>query len=146
MWLKPGITRILKWIGASLCVLLAILWCISTARWMGWDGGKWDIYIGSGRGAIVYMGHITHPGRGLYFEANPGARPIIWRFDLKRFPQDQEYLLAVPLWMLLLPLLALTVSAWWIDRSRVRPNQCRRCGYDLTGNVSGRCPECGELR
>jgi 7-keto-8-aminopelargonate synthetase-like enzyme len=20
---------------------------------------------------------------------------------------------------------------------------CRRCGYDLTGNVSGRCPECG---
>jgi hypothetical protein len=21
---------------------------------------------------------------------------------------------------------------------------CRSCGYDLTGNVSGRCPECGE--
>ncbi|UCG17088.1 MAG: hypothetical protein JSV19_03465 [Phycisphaerales bacterium] len=21
---------------------------------------------------------------------------------------------------------------------------CRRCGYDLTGNVSGVCPECGE--
>ena len=20
---------------------------------------------------------------------------------------------------------------------------CARCGYDLTGNVSGRCPECG---
>jgi len=24
-----------------------------------------------------------------------------------------------------------------------RPGHCRRCGYDLTGNVSGRCPECG---
>ena len=23
------------------------------------------------------------------------------------------------------------------------PNLCRQCGYDLTGNVSGRCPECG---
>jgi hypothetical protein len=23
------------------------------------------------------------------------------------------------------------------------PGHCRRCGYDLTGNVSGRCPECG---
>jgi hypothetical protein len=23
------------------------------------------------------------------------------------------------------------------------PNLCRRCGYDLRGNVSGRCPECG---
>jgi len=22
-------------------------------------------------------------------------------------------------------------------------NLCRQCGYDLTGNVSGRCPECG---
>jgi rubrerythrin len=22
--------------------------------------------------------------------------------------------------------------------------QCRKCGYDLTGNVSGVCPECGE--
>jgi hypothetical protein len=21
--------------------------------------------------------------------------------------------------------------------------QCRQCGYDLTGNASGRCPECG---
>ncbi len=24
-----------------------------------------------------------------------------------------------------------------------RTNQCRGCGYDLTGNVSGVCPECG---
>ena len=23
------------------------------------------------------------------------------------------------------------------------PSACRRCGYDLTGNVSGTCPECG---
>ena len=22
-------------------------------------------------------------------------------------------------------------------------NHCRQCGYDLTGNISGRCPECG---
>lgn len=24
------------------------------------------------------------------------------------------------------------------------PNLCRQCGYDLTGNVSGICPECGK--
>ena len=24
------------------------------------------------------------------------------------------------------------------------PGHCRHCGYNLTGNVSGRCPECGE--
>jgi hypothetical protein len=26
----------------------------------------------------------------------------------------------------------------------VNPAICKRCGYDLTGNVSGVCPECGE--
>ncbi len=29
------------------------------------------------------------------------------------------------------------------DRRRVPPGHCRRCGYDLTGNKSGVCPECG---
>lgn len=29
-------------------------------------------------------------------------------------------------------------------RRRRRPGACRRCGYDLTGNASGRCPECGQ--
>ncbi len=26
---------------------------------------------------------------------------------------------------------------------RIDPSQCRICDYDLTGNVSGTCPECG---
>jgi rubrerythrin len=33
----------------------------------------------------------------------------------------------------LLPLLA----------RRIPPGHCQRCGYNLTGNVSGVCPECG---
>ena len=24
------------------------------------------------------------------------------------------------------------------------PNRCQACGYNLTGNISGVCPECGE--
>ncbi|MBN2563246.1 MAG: hypothetical protein JXQ75_20180 [Phycisphaerae bacterium] len=35
------------------------------------------------------------------------------------------------------------VIAWLRDRRRCAPGLCERCGYDLTGNVSGRCPECG---
>ena len=30
------------------------------------------------------------------------------------------------------------------SRSRHRSGRCTACGYDLTGNVSGTCPECGE--
>lgn len=29
------------------------------------------------------------------------------------------------------------------DRRRLAGNRCLRCGYDLTGNLSGTCPECG---
>ena len=32
---------------------------------------------------------------------------------------------------------------WREDRIRLQQRKCRKCGYDLTGNVSGRCPECG---
>lgn len=30
-----------------------------------------------------------------------------------------------------------------LRRERIRPSQCRECEYDLTGNTSGKCPECG---
>ena len=29
------------------------------------------------------------------------------------------------------------------ERRRRKRRLCTRCGYDLYGNVSGRCPECG---
>jgi hypothetical protein len=32
------------------------------------------------------------------------------------------------------------------DRKAADKTHCRNCGYDLTGNVSGICPECGVRR
>lgn len=42
--------------------------------------------------------------------------------------------------------LALGFILWWLNerRFRVPPGHCPNCDYDLTGNVSGVCPECGE--
>jgi len=42
-------------------------------------------------------------------------------------------------------LLAAAVSDRDRQRRMPRPagDRCARCGYDLTGNVSGTCPECG---
>jgi hypothetical protein len=46
----------------------------------------------------------------------------------------------------LLPLAAVAVRVHWhahrVARRRAA-GECLRCGYDLTGNVSGTCPECG---
>jgi hypothetical protein len=46
----------------------------------------------------------------------------------------------VALALALLPL-GSAIRRW---RARPQPGHCRRCGYDLTGNVSGICPECGD--
>ena len=31
-------------------------------------------------------------------------------------------------------------------RSIIRRGMCRKCGYDLRGNTTGTCPECGMTR
>jgi hypothetical protein len=56
----------------------------------------------------------------------------------------------LPLWLLVATTAALpvyrisTVSIRRFKaRRRARENRCPACGYDLTGNVSGVCPECG---
>ncbi len=46
----------------------------------------------------------------------------------------------VPLWIPLSVILLLWLLA---RRKRPTPGHCVKCGYDLTGNRSGRCPECG---
>jgi len=41
-----------------------------------------------------------------------------------------------------------TLAAWAAfknSRQFGSDHHCRRCGYDLTGNTSGICPECGKL-
>jgi len=49
----------------------------------------------------------------------------------------------LPLWFPLLILAVPTGILFWRDR-RYPAGHCQKCGYNLTGNVSGRCPECGE--
>jgi hypothetical protein len=51
--------------------------------------------------------------------------------------------IVIPLWIPLVLLAGIIAYLWWRDRHRYRPGHCRTCGYDLTGNVSGVCPECG---
>ncbi|MHC4796080.1 MAG: hypothetical protein ACYTF1_05495 [Planctomycetota bacterium] len=56
-----------------------------------------------------------------------------------------------PFWILLAAFAAypLYVAAnqshiWWQKRQRKRLGHCLNCGYNLTGNTSGICPECGK--
>ena len=56
----------------------------------------------------------------------------------------------IPYWQLATVLLYFGIRTWvpWpVITIRRPPNEieCRTCGYDLTGNTSGTCPECGSL-
>jgi hypothetical protein len=69
-----------------------------------------------------------------------------WR-DCLLLPTSQTALgqrwFIVPLWLLFV--ICVVPTAWaWRGRGRRGVNACATCGYALTGNVTGRCPECGE--
>jgi hypothetical protein len=51
--------------------------------------------------------------------------------------------IALPFWLPAAIIGLATAFLLYRDRRRIRPGCCRSCGYDLTGNVSGICPECG---
>lgn len=72
---------------------------------------------------------------GLY-----GNGPAGWQFIS---PAMQITVVHVPLAVPTALVLLLTFCVWFPVLRRKPAGMCRECGYNLTGNVSGRCPECG---
>ena len=92
-------------------------------------GLEYDDYIG-GELARVY------PGQWFYVDLAPVK------------PSHRLTILIVPLWMLFILFAAYPLVAFargpvrrWRQRKR---GGCQNCGYNLTGNVSRVCPECGK--
>ncbi len=52
--------------------------------------------------------------------------------------------ITLPFWCLFLVTAAPTACFWILGRERPKQGACLNCDYDLTGNVTGRCPECGK--
>ena len=82
---------------------------------------------------------------GLGFDAAPGGRALM--FTSNKSGSYRITWLAFPLWLPTAALLFTTTipivrgpgRQWW----RRWHGWCLTCGYDLAGNRSGRCPECG---
>lgn len=53
-------------------------------------------------------------------------------------------LMSVLVLLVVIPLVALTTHLFRRGKEEIG-TQCRRCGYQLIYNSSGRCPECGEV-
>lgn len=99
--------------------------------------------VGIGGGAIFFVWEPLHwignKFEQIYWSIAP-VRPSPW---FERWPKHGANWLAIPLWLPLLPLLAIAALLAYRDRTRRPPGHCPKCNYNLTGNTSGRCPECG---
>ena len=130
--------RILKWTGAGLSGLIVTLWLAS----LRFDlVAPRDVFI---RGGVLRVqARPTHPQ---YRMINWSTRWNGAGFERPRLvsaPIPHQSYLSVPLWLPLLLTAIPTAWLWHRDRRRIRPGCCLRCGYDLTGNTSGVCSECG---
>ncbi len=152
--------KVCKWAGTLVSVALLAVFVTSGYRLVGIEGevGKffYDVVAVEGRLGIEF-GWIV-----IYFDVAPhwlhvtlpklsfGAEKMGWpeyNFPMSMQIEDGSNLSAdidLPLQLLLAATIVPTALLWYLDRRRHRPGHCRRCGYSLTANTSGICPECGQ--
>jgi hypothetical protein len=77
------------------------------------------------------------------------TKTYLFLFSYRREDRVYAFLEDASFWLFVLTPLAGVASAWLLVRLRNRllrrrpRTNCLECGYNLTGNVSGMCPECG---
>ncbi len=122
------------WVGCTLCALIAVAFVVSGWWRVGAQVGDDCVYLVAGR---ILVGFRFFLGDGPFVV---DGRPFglgswnSWSFG----PRWVKF----PIYALFLAVAIPTLLVWRFWPKRVRPEHCR-CGYDLTGNASGVCPECG---
>ena len=122
---------------------------VSWGKIVIWDGGPWS------EPAYSQFGHQSLPVYPPYQPSKddvvlPGLR---WRrmhiqtpkSSVNRATHDRSTVWLHLSWVVTVftALTVLTGADWWRHRRNRSPDTCHNCGYCLTGNISGVCPECG---
>ncbi len=121
------------WAGTTLCVLIAAAFVVS-AWWRVWVAVLDGPYIGVHAGGLECY-WSTLAGRPGYMRNGAGLR-----FALVGMTRSNGFTLPLvyPFAAAAIP----TLLVWRVWPKPVKPGHCK-CGYDLRGNTSGVCPECG---
>ena len=146
--------RTAKWTSVAVCVTI-----FSSGWWaLAWQGHGYGGRLGWG---ALELGHGAFLSTGqMQWKWSCHARPFVrlrferrdWLLDgfvrivrgmPSGWPGPNDWHVQIPLWPLLLVLAATSLFLDRRDR-RSLSGHCP-CGYDLTGNVSGKCPECGNV-
>ena len=141
------IRRVLKWGGVVISSVVTVAWAVSL--YCGFGHSKNDITIAAVNGHVVCV-CVAAIGKstdgGWFVDRSPASSgSFTWLPGVERRALAVGVIVVyhLPLWMPLLLIAVPTTILFWRDRRRIPPGCCRVCGYDLTGNTSGVCPECG---
>ncbi len=138
------IRRTAKWAGLTLSLLIMAMWAVSY-RWSfaasawGWGGvstcgilSAVELLFDEEQASCFVV-----PSSGCADEDWGLTWPEFWSTDWGVSSSQ------VPFWFPFLLIAAPTGILWYRDRHHIQPGHCQKCGYNLTGNTSGKCPECG---
>ncbi len=107
------------------------------------------VCVGQGRIELSYNRSSADGGLAeAFMQYDNGPRFFVCRHsDRVWFPAlfVNDVMAVIPFWLII----AVLLPPWWLMGRKVRRRKrwasrgrCLSCGYDLTGNESGACPEC----
>jgi hypothetical protein len=126
--------RIAKSTGLTVTFLIVCIWLSSYRFGMGHLSVDWSIAVCNGAILLDCDNATTTPADWYVFPL--AGWSSLWWFDLN----GPAFIL--PLWPFALLFGVPSAYVWYRDRCSIPEGHCG-CGYDLTGNVTGSCPECG---
>jgi hypothetical protein len=148
-------TRRALWVltGLFLCsALVSAITCHAGINFSSGDG-YWHVNIEGGGVTVVWSEHTRERWT---WAARRDGKPLRATFEVcwkKTWSAASLWpvlrlgasgsRVTLPLWAAPVMLVGLAGLAWWRKSGNFGQNQCPQCAYDLTGNVSGICPECG---
>ena len=133
--------RFLKRAGAAAFVITLLGIAVSLGVWsMVWIWSSRPLTVITLQDGCIHLFQRPLVFDGLEFTwafFEPPSFASSWQW-LVTWEKSRFYVI-VPLYPFALIAALVTIICW----HHIPPGHCQKCGYNLTGNMSGICPECG---
>jgi hypothetical protein len=124
---------------SGLIGICFIISCFLTRGYMA-NGALFAFHHGSV--SLIFLPGIRHAG---WIEISGATANYQWWPGMERDKLGSIIGIWVPLWIPFLAAVLTTILSQLL-RSKDKVLRCNTCGYNLTGNTTGICPECGNVQ